>query len=72
MMRTDDRLTAVAADAGRRRPSWRVAPGAPLLRIDRTAYALDDQPIEWRVSLCHLENAHYIARTRLSHDSGGR
>jgi DNA-binding GntR family transcriptional regulator len=49
-----------------------VAPGAALLRIDRIAYALDDRAIEWRVSLCHLENAHYIARTRLSRDSGGR
>ena len=71
MMRTDDRLTAVSADADAA-AKLGVAPGAPLLRIDRTAYALDEQPIEWRTSLCHLENAHYIARTRLSHDSGGR
>ena len=71
MMRTDDRLTAVAADA-EAASKLPVAVGAPLLRIDRIAYALDDRPIEWRVSLCHFENAHYIARTRLSHDSGGR
>ena len=71
MMRTDDRLTAIAADA-EAAAKLAVAPGTPLLRIDRTAHALDDRPIEWRVSLCHLENAHYIARTRLSHDSGGR
>lgn len=70
-MRTDDRLTAVAADT-EAAAKLAVAPGTPLLRIDRTAYSLDDRPIEWRVSLCHLENAHYIARTRLSHDSGGR
>jgi GntR family transcriptional regulator len=71
LMRTDDRLTAVLADADAA-TKLSLAPGTPLLRIDRIAYALDDRPIEWRVSLCHLENAHYIARTRLSHDSGGR
>ena len=71
MMRTDDRLTAVVADA-EAAAKLAVAPGTPLLRIDRIAYALDERPIEWRVSLCHLENAHYIARTKLSHDSGGR
>jgi GntR family transcriptional regulator len=71
MMRTDDRLTAVVADA-EAAAKLSVAAGAPLLRIDRIAYALDERPIEWRVSLCHLENAHYIARTRLSRDSGGR
>ena len=71
MMRTDDRLTAIVADA-EAAAKLAVAPGMPLLRIDRIAYALDERPIEWRVSLCHLENAHYIARTKLSHDSGGR
>jgi len=71
MMRTDDRLTAILADA-ETAAKLAVAPGAPLLRIDRTAYALDDRAIEWRVSLCHLENAHYIARTKLSHDNGNR
>jgi GntR family transcriptional regulator len=68
MMRTDDRLNAVAADA---EASERlgVAPGTPLLRIDRIAYSLDEKPIEWRISLCRLENARYIARTRLSHEN---
>jgi|EndMetStandDraft_7_1072992.scaffolds.fasta_scaffold47225_2 GntR family transcriptional regulator len=70
MMRTDDRLTAVSADADAA-AKLSVAPGAPLLRIDRTAFGLDERPIEWRTSLCHLENAHYIARTKLSHGSDG-
>ncbi len=70
MMRTDDRLTAVSADADAA-AKLGVAPGAPLLRIDRTAFGLDERPIEWRTSLCHLENAHYIARTKLSHGSDG-
>ena len=63
VMRTDDRLSAVG---GRRRTlprSWAIAPGTPLLRIDRIAFGLDDMPVEWRVSLCHLDGAHYLART---------
>jgi GntR family transcriptional regulator len=71
MMRTDDRLSAVAADAEAAKQLG-LPVGTPLLRIDRTAYGLDDKPIEWRTSLCHLENGHYIARTRLSHDTSGR
>jgi GntR family transcriptional regulator len=71
MMRTDDRLSAVSADA-KTATQLGVAAGTPLLRIDRTAYALDDKPIEWRISLCHLEDGHYIARTKLSHDTSGR
>ena len=63
LTRTDDRLTAVTADAAIA-ATLAVPIGAPLLRIDRIAYALDDQPIEWRVSLCHLEGAHYLARSR--------
>ena len=36
----------------------------PLVKIERIARTLDDRPVEWRVSLCHLEHAHYQARTR--------
>jgi GntR family transcriptional regulator len=61
--RTDDRLSAVAADA-ETAAVLGVAPGTPLLRIDRIAFGLDDTPIEWRVSLCHLAGAHYLARSR--------
>lgn len=62
LVRTEDRLSAVAADAETARV-LNLAAGAPLLRIDRTAFGLDDRPIEWRVSLCHLQGAHYLART---------
>lgn len=61
--RTDDRLSAVAADP-QTAATLDVAPGTPLLKIDRIAFGLDDRPLEWRVSLCHLGNAHYRARTR--------
>jgi GntR family transcriptional regulator len=63
VMRTDDRLSAVAADA-ETAAALGIAPGAPLLKIDRIAFGLDDRPLEWRVSFCHLGDAHYLARTR--------
>jgi len=49
--RAVERLSAVAAD-GRDAKLLGVAPGAPLLEIDRTALALDGNPVEWRVSRC--------------------
>jgi GntR family transcriptional regulator len=58
---THDRLSAVAADA-EAAATLAVAPGTALLRIDRTGFGLDDKPIEWRVSLCHLAGGHYLAR----------
>jgi GntR family transcriptional regulator len=58
--RADERINAVAAGA-REAGHLDVAVGAPLLRIDRRAYGLDEQPIEWRVSLCHLKSMHYLA-----------
>ena len=61
--RTDDRLSAVAADP-RTAAILEVATGTPLLKIDRIAYGLDDKPVEWRVSYCHLGGAHYLARSR--------
>ncbi len=61
--RAEERIDAVTA--GRRDADYLdIEAGAPLLRIDRLAYALDDQPIEWRVSLCHLKNMHYLATLR--------
>jgi len=63
IVRTDDRLCAVAADA-ESAAALGIQRGAPLLRIDRIAYTLDDKPVEWRVSLCHLDGAHYLARSR--------
>ncbi len=61
VMRTDDRLSAVAADA-ETAAELGIAPGTPLLRIDRIAFGLDDRPIEVRVSLCHVAGMHYLAR----------
>jgi GntR family transcriptional regulator len=61
--RTHERITAAAADA-KAAEELGVAVGVPLVKIERIAHTLDDRPVEWRVSLCHLEHAHYQARTR--------
>ncbi len=63
VMRTEDRLSAAAADA-ETAMALAISPGTPLLRIARIALALDHTPVEWRVSLCHLDRAHYLARTK--------
>jgi GntR family transcriptional regulator len=62
VMRTDDHLSAVAADAATA-VALAIPPGTPLLRIARIAFAIDHRPVEWRVSLCHLDRAYYLART---------
>ncbi len=61
--RTDERLTAVKADAAVARELG-VSVGTPLIKIDRIAFTLDGRPVEWRESLCHLKRAYYLARTR--------
>ncbi len=38
-----------------------VAPGTALLVIDRTAFAIDGEPAEWRVSLCRTDQFHYVS-----------
>jgi GntR family transcriptional regulator len=61
--RADDKLTAVAAgryEAG----LLGVVLGTPLLRIERITYDLDGRPIEWRVSLFHMDGKHYLSRLR--------
>jgi GntR family transcriptional regulator len=63
MLRTDDRISAVAADATAAE-ALAIAVATPLLKIDRIGFGLDGRPIEWRVSLCHLVDAHYLARTK--------
>jgi GntR family transcriptional regulator len=57
----DDRLGAELAGP-EEQAALNVPSGTPLLRIDRTAFDLDGRPVEWRVSLCHLAGAHYLAR----------
>lgn len=58
--RSTEKLKAVAA---KRREARHLAVeiGAPLLSIDRTAFALDGRPVEWRISLCRTDMVHYLS-----------
>jgi GntR family transcriptional regulator len=57
----EERLTAGLADRAAAK-ALDIESGAPLLRIERVAFALDGTPVEWRVSLYHLVDAHYLPR----------
>ena len=58
---TDENLTVGAATASVA-TQLQIAPATPLLKIDRLTYSIDDRPIEWRVSFCHLDGIHYAVR----------
>ena len=61
--RAAERLTAVPAstvDAA----LLRCGAGAPLLRIERIAYDLEDRPVELRISRCLTREAHYVSDLR--------
>jgi GntR family transcriptional regulator len=61
--RATERLKAVAATR-REAKHLDVAVGTPLLAIDRTAFAIDGAPVEWRVSLCRTDTVHYLSDLR--------
>jgi GntR family transcriptional regulator len=61
--RASEKLKAVAA-IERDAAALGVAPGSPLLRIDRLAYDLDARPMEWRMSVCRTETVHYWSDLR--------
>lgn len=58
MLRADERLHAVAADSATA-ALLHVAPGAPLLAVDRVAYTYGDRPVEFRRGLCITRHEHY-------------
>lgn len=60
VVRASEKLKAVAATR-REAKHLGVKAGAPLLAIDRTAFALDGRPVEWRVSLCRTDKTHYLS-----------
>ena len=59
IVRARERLSAVAADAGRA-GLLRVAAGTPLLAVERVTYTFGDKPVEWRRGLCSTRNHHYL------------
>lgn len=58
MIRAEERIRAVAApeDAA---THLRVAPGTPLLCVDRIAFTYGDMPVEWRRGLCLTDGFSY-------------
>ena len=61
--RATERLKAVAATR-REAKHLDVMVGTPLLAVDRTAFAIDGAPVEWRVSLCRTDMVHYLSDLR--------
>ena len=59
--RAEEKLRAVEAPK-RVAALLDIAPGAPLLEIDRLAFALDGRVAEWRVSLCDTRDCRYLAQ----------
>ena len=58
MIRAEERLRAVAADAFTA-GHLAIVPGTPLLCVDRIAYTYGDKPVEWRRGLCLTDGFSY-------------
>lgn len=59
VVRAIERLRAIAAPA--QDAQWLgLAPGAPLLEIDRVALDIERKPVEWRLSRCSSRHHHYL------------
>lgn len=58
MIRADEKLRAVAADADAA-ALLEVAPGTPLLSVERLSFTYDDQPVELRRGLYDTSAHHY-------------
>lgn len=59
MIRASERLRAVAADAAAA-AALEVAPGSPLLLVERVSYTYEDRPVEVRRGLYGTREHHYF------------
>jgi len=59
MLKAQEKLRAIAADATSA-SLLKVAPGQPLLAVDRVTLTYGDRPVEWRRGLCTTRNHHYL------------
>jgi GntR family transcriptional regulator len=59
MVRSEERLTAVGADANVA-AALNLKTGTPLLSIERVSYTYGDKPMEWRLGLCLTDDHHYL------------
>jgi GntR family transcriptional regulator len=60
MIRAEERLTAVAANA-EVAEALNLSLSAPLLSIERVSYTYGDKPMEWRLGLCLTDDHHYMS-----------
>jgi GntR family transcriptional regulator len=61
MIRADEKLRAVAADAATA-AALGLARGAPLLGVERVAFTYGDRPVEYRHGLCRTDTHYYRNR----------
>ena len=66
MIRAEEKIRAVAADAEAGRRCWRWPPGAPLLSVERLSFTYGDRPVELRRGLYHTDRAPLPQRAELS------
>ena len=59
MLKAQERLSAIAADPASA-AILSVAPGAPLLAVDRVTLTYGDRPVEVRRGLCNTRHHHYV------------
>ena len=59
MIKAQEKLRAIAADTASA-AILRVAPGFPLLAVDRVALTYGDRPVEWRRGLCATREHVYV------------
>lgn len=62
MVRAEEKLKAAGANA-EQAELLRVAPGHPLLRVERIAYTYGDKPVEWRCAFYKTD--HHFYRSQL-------
>ena len=60
-LNAEEKLRAVAADESSARLLG-VAPGTPLLAVDRITLTYGERPVEWRRGLCVTRDHHYFTR----------
>jgi GntR family transcriptional regulator len=58
MVRAEEKIRAVAAAADEA-ALLGVAPGSPLLQVERLSFTYGDRPVEWRRGLYHTAEHHY-------------
>lgn len=63
ILRAREKLRALAADEAAA-AVLRVAPGDPLLSVDRVTLTYGDRPVEWRRGLCATRSHHYLNELR--------